>query len=168
MSFKLALLDYKQMISLPDNSYKGIQETAEGWLVQDLNKGTNFGIYGSLDKALIMASAYGLNLYSPVVPEASKPAPEGTPTDGPIPTPIQHLATSPTTDPLMSFEAYCALFENPKNKSGYKFIVDKSASLGWVILKEGTSEYGRYASVEEALQDAYQHNLNLKTKKELK
>jgi hypothetical protein len=177
MSFKVALLDYKQLISLPDGSYKGIKETSDGWDVQDLHKGTNFGVYGSLDKAVIMASAYGLNLLQPV--------PESTPTRPLMPAPIKagiplvspHPTTPPTTaqgdphrsptgaglgwDLIMSFEAYCALFANPKNKSGYKYIVDKSGSLGWVILKEGTSEYGRYASVQEALQEAYQHNLNL-------
>jgi hypothetical protein len=184
MSFKLALLDYKQLISLPDGSYKGITETSDGWVVQDLHKGTNFGVYGSLDKAVIMAHAYSLNLLQPV--------PESTPTDSPLvalikhpklshksrpsPAPVGLLCGAPrvlTTDTpdnsaAMPFETYCSLLENPKNKSGYKFIVDKSGSLGWVILKEGTSEYGRYASVQEALEEAYKHNLNLKTKKELK
>ena len=61
--------------------------------------------------------------------------------------------------PFLSFDS--KLFANPKNKSGYKFIVDKSGSLGWVILKEGTSEYGRYGSVEEALEEAFKANLNL-------
>ena len=68
---------------------------------------------------------------------------------------------TPNNRTEMSFEAYCALFANPKNKSGYKYIVDKSGSLGWVILKEGTSEYGRYGSVEEALEEAFKANLNL-------
>jgi hypothetical protein len=60
-----------------------------------------------------------------------------------------------------SFEAYCALFSNPKNKSGYRFITDQTESTCWVILKDGRSEYGRYSSVQEALEEAFKANLNL-------
>ena len=61
----------------------------------------------------------------------------------------------------LSFEAYCAMFANPKNKSGYRFITDQTESTGWVILKDGRSEYGRYSSVQEALEEAFKANLNL-------
>ncbi|EET47548.1 hypothetical protein TR2A62_1063 [Thalassobium sp. R2A62] len=61
----------------------------------------------------------------------------------------------------MSYEEYCKHFENFKNKSGYRFITDQSESTGWVILKEGRSEYGRYGSVEDALREAYGAGLNL-------
>jgi hypothetical protein len=74
---------------------------------------------------------------------------------------IQAPAASPDTSTEMSFEEYSALFANPTNRSGFKFIVDQSESTGWVILKDGRSEYGRYGSVQEALEEAYKANLNL-------
>ena len=154
MAYNLALVDYKQRMLLPDGSYKGILETSEGWVVQDLSKGINFGVYGSLEKALIMAHAYKLNLL------------QSTVSDSPMAPIIQAPDNSTTIPPEMSFEAYCALFANPKNKSGYRFITDQSESTGWVILKDGRSEYGRYGSVQEALDEAYKHNLNLETRKD--
>jgi len=63
--------------------------------------------------------------------------------------------------PESDFEEYCKLFEQPKNKSGYKFITDQTESSGWVILKEGGSEYGRFSSVKEALEEAHKAGLNL-------
>jgi hypothetical protein len=157
MGFNQALVDYQSRIKLPDGSYKGVLETEDGWVVQDLSKGINFGVYGSLEKALIMAHAYKLNLLS----ETPKPAPEGIVSGSPMPTSIEDPDNSTDNTSEMSFEAYCALFENPKNKSGYRFITDQSESSGWVILKEGRSEYGRYNSVQEALEEAFAVKLNL-------
>lgn len=157
MGYKLALTDYVQKITLPDGSYKGVQETSEGWVVKNLHKGTNFGIYGSLEKALIMAGAYGLNLLS----DSPQPATESTPSTLLMPTPIEAPTDSSDNSAEMSFEAYCSLFAEPKNKSGYRFITDKLDSTGWVILKDGRSEYGRYSSVQEALTEAYKVGLNL-------
>jgi hypothetical protein len=157
MGYSIPLVDYKSRILLADGTYKGILETAEGFVVQDLNKGTNFGIYGSLEKALIMAAAYQLNLLS----ETPQPAPKSTAKPRSMPTLIEAPSDNPDNSTLMSFEAYCALFANPKNKSGYRFITDQSESTGWVILKEGRSEYGRYGSVQEALQEAFAVKLNL-------
>ena len=157
MGFNQALVDYQSRIKLPDGSYKGILETAEGWVVQDLSKGINFGVYGSLEKALIMAHAYKLNLLT----ETSQTAPESNTKDSPMTSPIQAPQDNPDTSTEMSFEEYSALFANPKNKSGFKFITDQSESTGWVILKEGRSEYGRYNSVQEALEEAFAVKLNL-------
>jgi hypothetical protein len=157
MAYKLALADYKQLILLPDGSYKGILETEDGWVVQNLHNGTVFGVYGSLEKALIMASAYQLNLLS----ETPKPVTESNVSDSQMAPIIQDPKDTSDNSTEMSFEAYCALFANPKNKSGYRFITDQSESTGWVILKEGRSEYGRYGSVQEALQEAFAVKLNL-------
>jgi hypothetical protein len=157
MGFNQALVDYQSRIKLPDGSYKGILETEDGWVVQDLSKGINFGVYGSLEKALIMAHAYKLNLLT----ETTQTAPESNTKDSPMTSTIQAPAASPDTSTEMSFEEYSALFANPKNKSGFKFIVDQSESVGWVILKEGRSEYGRYNSVQEALEEAFSVKLNL-------
>ena len=156
MGFNQALVDYQSRIKLPDGSYKGVLETEDGWVVQDLSKGINFGIFGSFEKALIMAHAYKLNLLS----EAPQPAPESIVSGNPMADPIQAPTDSPANSTEMSFEAYCALFANPKNKAGYRFITDQSESTGWVILKDGRSEYGRYGSVQEALEEAYKANLN--------
>ena len=118
MAYKLPLLDYKNLIKLPDGSYKGIQETVGGFVVQDLHKGTNFGVRDSLDGAVLLAHSYGLNLHSPAVQGAPQPARVSTPADSPMGVAIKSLATPPTPTPMMSFEAYCALFTNPNNKSG--------------------------------------------------
>ena len=157
MGYFLPMLDYKQAILLPDGSYKGILETDEGWLVQDLHKGTNFGIYGSLEKALVMAHAYGLNLLHSA-PEVSQSDNEGIVSTPSMATPTETPKEAPDTQ----FADYCEQFANPKNKSGYKFIVDQTESTGWVILKEGRSEYERYSTVQEALEEAYKVGLNLK------
>ena len=157
MGYALPLLDYKSRILLEDGSYKGILETADGWVVQDLSKGINFGVYATLEKALVMAHAYKLNILS----ETPQPAPESNVSGNPMTPPIQDLQDTPDPSTEMSFEAYCALFANPKNKSGYRFITDQSDSTGWVILKDGRSEYGRYSSVHEALEEAYKAKLNL-------
>ena len=61
----------------------------------------------------------------------------------------------------MSFEDYCELFKQPKNKSGYKFITDKSETTGWFILWDGRSHYGLYQTLQDALQEAYRAGLNL-------
>ena len=157
MAYSLALVDYKSRILLANGTYKGIVQTEDGWVVQDLNRGVNFGIYGSLEKALIMAHAYKLNVLS----EAPQPAHVSNTSDSPMPTPIEAPATPSTTTPEMSFEAYCALFANPKAKSGFKYIADFSESKGHYVLKEGRSVYGTYATVEDALQDGYKNHLNL-------
>ena len=157
MGFSIPLLDYQSRITLPDGSLKGIKETSDGWVVQDLSKGINFGVYGSLEKALIMAHAYRLNLLS----ETTQTAPESNAKDNSMASPIQDLQDTSDNSPEMSFDEYCALFANPKNKSGYRYITDQSESTGWVILKEGRSEYGRYGSVKDALEEAYNAKLNL-------
>ena len=153
MAYNLALLDYKQRMLLPDGSYKGILETAEGFILQDLHRGVNVGVSDSFDKALLLGHAYKLNLLQSI--------PESNVSDSPMPTPIQSPKDTPDNLTETSFEAYCALFANPKNKSGYRFITDQSESTGWVILKDGRSEYGRYSSVQEALEEAFKANLNL-------
>ena len=153
MSFKLALLDYKQLISLPSGGYKGILETSEGFILQDLSRGVNVGVCDSFDKALLLGHAYKLNLLQSI--------PESNVSDSPMGVAIQDPKDTPDNLTEMSFEPYCALFANPKNKSGYKFITDKLESSGWVILKDGRSEYGRYSSVQEALEEAFKANLNL-------
>ena len=158
MGFSIPLADYKSRILLPNGSLKGILETPEGWVVQDLHTGTNFGVADSFDKAVLLAHAFKLNLPS----ETSQPAPESNVSASPMADPIEDATDSTDIAPEMSFEAYCALFANPKNKSGYRFITDQSDSTGWVILKDGRSEYGRYGSVQEALEEAYNAKLNLK------
>ena len=60
----------------------------------------------------------------------------------------------------LTLEEYASLFVQKKNISGYKYITDKTESTGWVELKEGSSIYGSYSSVEDALEEAWQLNLN--------
>lgn len=106
-----------------------------------------------------MGHAYKLNLLS--TPEDPQPAHVSNTSDSPMADPIQAPKDTPDNSPLMSFEEYCEHFANPKNKSGYRFLTDQTDSTGWVILKDGRSEYGRYGSVQEALEEAFKANLNL-------
>ena len=153
MAYNLALLDYKQRMLLPDGSYKGILETSDGFILQDLHRGVNVGVCDSFDKALLLGHAYKLNLL--------QSTPESNTSDSSMGVAIQAPKDTPDNLTETSFEAYCALFTNPKNKSGYRFITDQTESTGWVILKDGRSEYGRYGSVQEALEEAFKANLNL-------
>lgn len=151
MGYKQSLADYKSRIRLPDGSYKGVlkEPEAEIWGLLDENTGKQVGWFTSEDAVLHHGHAYGLNLLQSATENASESLPIATPTQ------------QPEETPEMSYEEYCKHFENPKNKSGYRFITDQSESTGWVILKEGRSEYGRYGSVEDALREAYGAGLNL-------
>lgn len=137
MGFKMDLVVYKHRIKLPDNSYKGLSYTSEGWLVQDLEKGVSHGFFQRREAALMYAHSLNLNLLSD--------------TEG----------AEPEKRNGLTFEEYCAKFASPKNKSGYKFVIDQSDSMGRVILKEGKHFFNSYCDVESALDDAWRAGLNL-------
>ena len=140
MGYKMDLVTYKHRIKLPDNSYKGLSYTSEGWLVQDLKKGVSHGFFKRREEALLYAHSLGLNLLSDTA-EVSEEEP------------VRHNG--------LTFEEYCAKFRNPKNKSGYKYVVDQMDSVGWVKLLDGRSHYNSYCDVESALDDAWRAGLNL-------
>ena len=160
MGYVMPPFVYRKRMRLPNGGYRGITQTLEGWVVEDLATGTVFGCYSSLEQGLMVGHAYGLNLFHSA-PETLQSATESTPSTLSMTPPILGPEGVSSEHSGCGFEDYCKHFENPKNVSSFKFIVDQTGSTGWVILKEGRSEYGRYSSVKEALVEAYRVGLNL-------
>ena len=135
MGYSMNLLDYIRAIRIKSGTFRGIREHYDGTFTvvdEAKDKVVQAGLT-SRGAALQLAKSLGLNL----------------------------LRSSEDKNRAGLTRAdYCRLFENKKNRSGYKYVVDKLESSGWVELREGQSVFGKFSSVEEALTEAWTHNLN--------